>query len=65
MSNALSRLPNVSLTISVEPSGVMAEPLGKCSGSLATETVPSGSTLASGAACSAAPDIRSNPKLPT
>ena len=48
MSNALMRLPNDSLMTSVEPSGVIAEPFGNNSGSLATDTVPSGSIRASG-----------------
>ena len=65
MSKALIRLPNDSLTISVEPSGVIADPFGKNNGSLATLTAPSGSTFASTALCIAAPAIRSNPKLPT
>ena len=43
---------------------MIAEPFGKYSGSLATETVPSGSMRASGVATNGAPPIRSNPKLP-
>ena len=64
MSNALMRLPNDSLMTSVEPSGVIAAPFGKNSGSLATDTVPSGSMRASGAATNGSPAIRSKPKLP-
>ena len=44
---------------------MIADPFGKNNGSLATLTVPSGSTFASTALCIAAPAIRSNPKLPT
>jgi hypothetical protein len=49
----------------VDPSGVIAAPLGNNSGSLTTATAPSGSTLTRGAGRNAAPPIRSKPKLPT
>ena len=65
MSKALRRLPNDSLTTSVEPSAVIAEPFGKYSGSLATRRpCRRGRCVASGAATNGAPPIRSNPKLP-
>jgi hypothetical protein len=63
ISKALIRCPNVSLTIIVLP--VITAPFGKCSGSLATVLLPSGSTRTSGAGAIGAPAIRSKPKLPT
>jgi hypothetical protein len=65
MSNALKRLPQVSPTISVPPSGVMTEPFGKRRPSAATVTVPSGSTRFSDAEVGAPPPMRSKPKSPT
>lgn len=64
-SKAEMRLPMVSQTISVRPSGVSMDPLGKYSPSAATDTVPSGSTRASRASAGAPPPMRSKPKLPT
>ena len=58
------RLPIDSLITSVVPSGVIAEPFGNISGSLATETVPSGSIRTSGVGLIGSPAIRSKPKFP-
>lgn len=65
MSKAVNRLPHVSPTISVPPSGVMTEPFGNSRPSAATLTVPSGSTRLSDEAAGAPPPIRSKPKSPT
>ncbi|MNI43896.1 hypothetical protein D3C73_982400 [compost metagenome] len=65
MSNSEIRLPKVSLTISVLPSGVMNEPLGKHSPSATACATPSVSTRTSVVVATGSPAIRSKPKLPT
>jgi hypothetical protein len=59
------RLPSVSPTSSVPPSGVITMPLGNCRPSAATDTVPSGSIRFSDAVAASPPPIRSKPKSPT
>ena len=65
MSNSEMRLPKVSLTIRVLPSGVMKEPLGKHSPSATARAEPSGSTRTTVVVATGSPAIRSKPKLPT
>ena len=59
MSKAEIRLPNVSLTSRVRPSGVITEPFGNIRSFATTVTVPSGSTRDTSVVANGAPPIRS------